>query len=362
MSAARLSLPATLEAWRSVLAKALALPAAEVHVPPQFSITHGKSGSFLTSFGQPVTAKKNPRTSGVISVLMPLPSTPAGQQASAGTGASPLTEAERLRELASRISGGGMIRPAGQQQWPDGSYDEAALGRPYLAPLPYDGLDLVIPVTLRTGSLRAHSAQVSLPGGRCDEGETPQVAARREAVEEVGIDAARIDMLGETSRLYSFPSQAFVHPCVGIADAFLDTHVASPDEVQSIHFLSLGALVADSRFHQRLAKSWSETGPVNMPCFRTSDGVVVWGLTAFAIGELVSRVGTVLGSTPRLPSGVLEAWGDGKLSKVLRVRFQNPYADAMKQPLTKRDRDGPKAPQEESSRLKPSFAAPDSKL
>jgi len=238
------------------------------------------------------------------------------------------------------VSSGGEFRPAGQQRWPDGAHSLARFDDP----VPYDGMDLVMPVTLRTGSLRAHSAQISLPGGRCDEGETPEQAAQREAVEEVGLDVARVEVLGQTSRLYSFPSQAFVHPCVALADTFLDTRVASPDEVQSVHFVSLGALVADPRFHQRLAKKWPETGPVHMPCFRTTDGVVIWGLTAFAIGELVARVGTVLGVTPRLPAGVLTAWGDGALASAVRLRFMNPYAEAMKQPLTKKDRDGPTPP------------------
>ncbi len=40
-------------------------------------------------------------------------------------------------------------------------------------------------LTLRAAGLRAHRGQWALPGGRCDEGETPAVAALRELHEEL---------------------------------------------------------------------------------------------------------------------------------------------------------------------------------
>lgn len=49
-------------------------------------------------------------------------------------------------------------------------------------------------LTRRAARLNSHAGQWALPGGRMDEGETPEVAARRELAEEVGLhlDAAAV--------------------------------------------------------------------------------------------------------------------------------------------------------------------------
>jgi 8-oxo-dGTP pyrophosphatase MutT (NUDIX family) len=317
MSRARL--PGSIAEWRTVLKQALELPSKAIRVPSQFCIVSGSNGDFMRSFGPAFSSagKPPPKLSATLTALMPL------------SGASP-SAAEALA-LARQASGHGAFAPAGQPAWPGVTAESTAAGAALLGVtnLEYDGMDLVVPVTMRTGKLRAHSKQMSLPGGRCDPGETIVDAALREAREEIGLDTSRLEMLGETSRLYSFPSKAFVHPCVALSDRFLDCHVASADEVTSIHYLSLGALLCDARFHHRITKEWTETGPVRMPGYYTTDGQLVWGLTAFAIGELVSRVATVLRIEPRVPDEVLRAWGEERLVGVQHVKFFNPYEEAL---------------------------------
>ncbi len=51
-------------------------------------------------------------------------------------------------------------------------------------------------LTLRSARLNSHAGQVSFPGGRMEEGETPEETALREAEEEVGLDRAIPRILG----------------------------------------------------------------------------------------------------------------------------------------------------------------------
>src|SRR3954451_12457519 len=51
-------------------------------------------------------------------------------------------------------------------------------------------------LTRRAASLRAHSAQWALPGGRCDPGETQAQAGLRELHEELGLELDEGDVLG----------------------------------------------------------------------------------------------------------------------------------------------------------------------
>ncbi len=52
-------------------------------------------------------------------------------------------------------------------------------------------------LTLRSPDLKAHAGQVSFPGGRLEEGETPVVAALREAEEEIGLHTSLPEIVGQ---------------------------------------------------------------------------------------------------------------------------------------------------------------------
>jgi 8-oxo-dGTP pyrophosphatase MutT (NUDIX family) len=70
-------------------------------------------------------------------------------------------------------------------------------------------------LTQRTDHLRDHAGQVSFPGGRmepCDE--SAAAAALREAEEEIGLDPARVEVLGELAP-YDTVTGFRIHPVVG---------------------------------------------------------------------------------------------------------------------------------------------------
>src|SRR3954452_4179112 len=72
-----------------------------------------------------------------------------------------------------------------------------------------DGEARVI-LTRRAAHLRHHTGEVSFPGGRLDEGEEALVAALREASEEIGLDPAQVEILGQLAPLTTWSSAALI--------------------------------------------------------------------------------------------------------------------------------------------------------
>jgi 8-oxo-dGTP pyrophosphatase MutT (NUDIX family) len=101
-------------------------------------------------------------------------------------------------------------------------------------------------LTLRASSLRAHSNQWALPGGRCDAGETAVAGALREVEEEIGLRLGPDDVLG---LLDDYPTRSgyLITPVIVWA---ADTSRLSPnpDEVASVHRIALESIMHDDAF------------------------------------------------------------------------------------------------------------------
>ena len=97
-------------------------------------------------------------------------------------------------------------------------------------------------LTRRAKGLRRHSGQWAIPGGRSDDGESPPETARRELLEEVGIDVPGDDVLGALDD-YTTRSGYVITPivCWGARNPELN-----PDarEVARVHLVPLNRLLA----------------------------------------------------------------------------------------------------------------------
>ena len=108
------------------------------------------------------------------------------------------------------------------------------------------GGEAALLLTRRAAHLTTHAGQFALPGGRIDEGESPLEAARREALEEIGLALAPEAFLG---RLDDYPTRSgfLITPLVAWLAAGAEP-VANPDEVETIYRIPLADLGAGPEF------------------------------------------------------------------------------------------------------------------
>jgi 8-oxo-dGTP pyrophosphatase MutT (NUDIX family) len=144
--------------------------------------------------------------------------------------------------------------------------------------------------TQRTAHLADHAGQISFPGGRAEEGdEGPAHTALREAQEEVGLDPAGIEILGELPDYHTSTGYR-VRPVVGWAEPPI-AYSPDPYEVADVFEVPLGFLLEtanhryESAFYKgRLRHYWA------MPW----QGRFIWGATAgmlVTFQRIVGRAG-----------------------------------------------------------------------
>ncbi|MGN6695682.1 MAG: NUDIX hydrolase, partial [Aquihabitans sp.] len=135
-----------------------------------------------------------------------------------------------------------------------------------------------------------HSGEVSFPGGGQDAGEDLRDTARREACEEIGLDPALVEIIGELDHLSTITSNSFIVPFVAVLPGRPELQ-ASPAEVAAVLTVPLRELLDPEVFRE---ERWDLFGQERAMWFFELVGDTVWGATAAMLRQLLGFItGTV---------------------------------------------------------------------
>lgn len=152
-----------------------------------------------------------------------------------------------------------------------------------------EGPDPDLLLIRRAARMRAHAGQPAFPGGAVDPTDVDaRAAAVREAVEETGLEATGVRILGQLPDLWLSVSGFVVTPVIAWWERPSEVWAREPDEVESVTRVRIADL----------------TNPVNRisvrhpsgyigPGFRVND-MLVWGFTGGLIDLILDHSGLAL--------------------------------------------------------------------
>jgi 8-oxo-dGTP pyrophosphatase MutT (NUDIX family) len=146
------------------------------------------------------------------------------------------------------------------------------------------GLSVIL--TRRADTLRRHTGQIALPGGRRDPGESVLQTALREAHEEIGLEPRFVSPVG-LSTPYRTGTGYLITPVVGFVRPGFSL-APNPDEVADIFETPFGFLMdpANLEEHERELPS----GEKRRFYAYTHEDRFIWGATAGVLRALHDRL------------------------------------------------------------------------
>ncbi|PTE23776.1 CoA pyrophosphatase [Cereibacter changlensis JA139] len=148
------------------------------------------------------------------------------------------------------------------------------------------GAQLIL--TKRASHLAHHPGQIAFPGGKIDAGDaSPEAAALREAEEEVGLDPARVEILGQLPPHETVTGYTVV-PVLALVQGELDFR-CDPREVEEVFTVPLAHVLTPARYRieRRLWRGeWRRYYTVPWGPY------YIWGATARMLRGLADRMAT----------------------------------------------------------------------
>jgi len=141
----------------------------------------------------------------------------------------------------------------------------------------------------RATTLRSHSGEIAFPGGGVEPTDHSRVAAAvREAHEEIGLDPARVEVLGLLHPVFTVVSNYLITPVVAFLPQGPGSLQLQASEVTEIILASLRGLANPAIAH---TEQWTRNGMTRTIYFYDYGPHRIWGATArilYSLLELVS--------------------------------------------------------------------------
>lgn len=150
----------------------------------------------------------------------------------------------------------------------------------------------------RAASLNHHPGQIAFPGGRLDpEDDGPVGAALREAVEETGLDASGVDVVGTLAGLPLPVSNHVVTPVLAWWERPTPVGVVDVGESAAVFRVTVDDLLDPAnRYLARVSRSGQS---LDSPAFVVDDRLV-WGFTGIVLDRVLDGLGWTRPWEPRV--------------------------------------------------------------
>jgi len=139
-------------------------------------------------------------------------------------------------------------------------------------------------LTRRPSTMKYHPGQISFPGGKVEKDDaSAEMAALREAQEEVGIDPSQIEILGQLSDFYLEISRFSIQPFLAWTDNRPEFTV-NTDEVEELILFPVSDFVENEIIQETELQTMTGILPIK---YFPYNGQVIWGATAMILAELM---------------------------------------------------------------------------